>query len=461
MTMTPPSKTPPPKTFTPRASEPMVNGFDASRIDELPPRTRDQVQARDRLLGPGYRLFYEDPVEIVRGEGTLLFDADGNDYLDVYNNVASVGHCHPRVVDAVHRQLSTLNTNTRYLQQSILTYSEQFLSTMPAEIGHVMFTCTGSEANDLAMRVARYHTGNQGVIVTSGAYHGLTSDVSAFSPSLGVGVPLGPHVRTISPPDRLRHGGNDNVVASMRREIREAIADLERHGFGVAAFIADMIFSSDGIYADPAGFLQPVIEEVHAAGGLFIADEVQPGFGRTGRHWWGFQRHGVIPDIVTTGKPMGNGIPIAAAAFRPELLVEFGRNIRYFNTFGGNSVSIAAAQAVLDVIGDEDLMGNADAVGRYLRTQIASMAGGYEQVAEVRGAGLFVGVDIVSDRESNTPDGDAALRVVNHMRRRRVLISASGPRGSVLKVRPPLPFSTSDADRLLENLAVVLAEELH
>ena len=444
-----------------RASEPMVNGFDTSRIDELPARTREQVGARERLLGPGYRLFYDDPVEIVRGAGTLLFDADGNDYLDVYNNVASVGHCHPYVVDAVHRQLSTLNTNTRYIQQSILDYSEQFLGTMAAEIGHVMFTCTGSEANDLAMRVARYYTGNQGIIVTSGAYHGLTADVSSFSPSLGVGVPLGPHVRTISAPDRLRHGGNDNLNAHMRQEIREAIADLQRHGFGVAAFIADMIFSSDGIYADPVGFLQPVIEEVHDAGGLFIADEVQPGFGRTGRHWWGHQRHGLVPDIMTAGKPMGNGIPIAAAAFRPELLVEFGRNIRYFNTFGGNTVSIAAAQAVLDVINDEGLIANAEAVGNYIQTEIATLATDYEQIAEVRGAGLFVGVDIVTDRASNTPDGAATLRVVNHMRRRRVLISASGPRGNVLKVRPPLPFSISDADRMLENLQVVLAEELH
>jgi 4-aminobutyrate aminotransferase-like enzyme len=449
------------KTYTPKASEPMVNGFDKSRIDKLPPRTRRQVEDRDRLLGPGYRLFYEDPVEIVRGAGTLLYDADGNDYLDVYNNVTSVGHCHPYVVDAVSRQLSTLNTNTRYIQQSILNYSEQFLATMPAELGHVMFTCTGSEANDLAMRVARYYTRNQGVIVTSGAYHGLTSDVSAFSPSLGVGVPLGPHVRTISAPDRLRHGGDENLVDSMRREVHDAIADLERHGFGVAAFIADMIFSSDGIYADPAGFLQPVIEEVHNAGGLFIADEVQPGFGRTGQQWWGFQRHGLVPDIMTTGKPMGNGTPIAAAVFRPELLVEFGRNIRYFNTFGGNSVSIAAAQAVLDVIENEGLIDNAKKVGDYIQTEISKLAANYDQIAEVRGAGLFIGVDIVTDRESNTPDGDATLRVVNHMRRRRVLISASGPRGSVLKIRPPLPFSLSDADRMLQNLDHVLAEELH
>lgn len=449
------------KGFTLKASEPMVNGFDPSDIERLPPRTRQQVGDRERLLGPGYRLFYEEPVEIVRGAGTLLYDADGNDYLDVYNNVTSVGHCHPYVVEAIHRQLTTLNTNTRYLQQSILGYSEQFLGTMPDELGHVMFTCTGSEANDLAMRVARYYTGNRGIIVTAGAYHGLTADVSAFSPSLGVGVPLGPHVRTISAPDRLRHGGDDGVVATMVREMREAIADLQRHGYGIAAFIADTIFSSDGIYADPAGFLQPVVDAVHDAGGLFIADEVQPGFGRTGRHWWGFQRHGLVPDIMTTGKPMGNGIPIAAAAFRPELLVEFGRNIRYFNTFGGNSVSIAAAQAVLDVIGDEGLIDNAEKVGNYIMSEIATMAGGYEQIAEVRGAGLFVGVDVVTDRDSNTPDGEATLRVVNHMRRRRVLLSASGPRGSVLKIRPPLPFSIADADRMLENLAVVLREELH
>ena len=449
------------KGFTLKASEPMVNGFDPSNVERLSPRTRQQVGDRERLLGPGYRLFYEEPVEIVRGAGTLLFDADGNDYLDVYNNVTSVGHCHPYVVEAIHRQLTTLNTNTRYLQQSILAYSEQFLGTMPDELGHVMFTCTGSEANDLAMRVARYYTGNQGVIVTSGAYHGLTADVSSFSPSLGVGVPLGPHVRTISAPDRLRHGGDDDLVATMVREMREAIADLQRHGFGIAAFIADTIFSSDGIYADPAGFLQPVVDAVHEAGGLFIADEVQPGFGRTGRHWWGFQRHGLVPDIMTTGKPMGNGIPIAAAAFRPELLVEFGRNIRYFNTFGGNSVSIAAAQAVLDVINDEGLIGNAEKVGDYIQSEITSLAGKYEQIAEVRGAGLFVGVDVVTDRDSNTPDGEATLRVVNHMRRRRVLLSASGPRGSVLKIRPPLPFSIADADRMLENLAVVLREELH
>lgn len=446
-------------TTRPQASQPMINGFDPNDAGTLPDRARRQVGERDRLLGPGYRLFYSEPVEIVRGRGTLLYDADGNDYLDVYNNVPSVGHCHPFVVDAVHRQLTTLNTNTRYLQQSILDYSEQLLATMPTELGNVMFTCTGSEANDLALRVANFYTGNEGIIVTANAYHGLTATVSSFSPSLGVGVPLGPAVRTISAPDALRTDGD--LGESLRAEVRDAIVDLHRHGYGLSAFIADTIFSSDGVYADPAGFLQPVIDEVRAAGGLFVADEVQPGFGRTGSSWWGFQRHGIVPDIVTMGKPMGNGIPIAATVFRPELLVEFGRNIRYFNTFGGNSVAIAAAKAVLDVIVEEQLMANADTVGRYIKDSIHAMSGGYEQIAEVRGAGLFVGVDIVTDRATNTPDGDAALRIVNHMRRRRILISAAGPEGGALKLRPPLPFSMADADRMLENLQAVLAAELH
>lgn len=441
------------------ASQPMVNGFDPKNVDTLPERAQRQVSQRDRLLGPGYRLFYAAPVEIVRGQGTLLFDADGNDYLDVYNNVPSVGHCHPHVVGAVHRQLTTLNTNTRYLQQSILDYSEQLLATMPAALGHIMFTCTGSEANDLAMRVANYYTGNQGVIVTANAYHGLTAAVSSFSPSLGVGVPLGPNVRTISAPDALRTEGD--LGESLRTQVRDAIADLHRHGYGLSAFIADIIFSSDGVYADPTGFLRPVIEEVHAAGGLFIADEVQPGFGRTGSSWWGFQRHDIVPDIVTMGKPMGNGIPIAATVFRPELLVEFGQNIRYFNTFGGNSVAIAAAQAVLDVIVEERLIENAGTVGAYIKDAIQTMSAHYEQIAEVRGAGLFIGVDVVTDRDTNTPDGDAALRIVNRMRQRRILLSAAGPQGGALKLRPPLPFSMADADRMLENLQQVIAAELH
>ncbi|MGA8790482.1 MAG: aspartate aminotransferase family protein [Paenarthrobacter sp.] len=436
-----------------KPSRAMINGFDPNRLNELPEQMQKSIRRRDQSLGPSYRLFYDEPLEIVRGKGVMLFDRDGNDYLDVYNNVPSVGHAHPRVIEAVHQQMQTLNTNTRYVQESILEYSEQLLGTFPAELGHVMFTCTGSEANDLAMRVARYVTGNQGIIVTSGAYHGLTAEVSSFSPSLGIGVPLGANVRVIDAPDALRYSSDQGSLEDhLRDQVRAAIADLHRHGIGVAAFIADSIFSSDGVFAGPTGFLRPIIDEIHAAGGLYIADEVQPGFGRTGQEWWGFQRHGIVPDIVTIGKPMGNGIPVAAAIFKPELLVEFGKNIRYFNTFGGNSVAIAAAQAVLDVIREESLMENALKTGGKIISELKSLSQGLEQVAEVRGSGFFIGVDLVTDRSTLAPNGGAAAEIVNSLRQDRILISACGAQGNVLKLRPPMPFSCSDADRLIEGM---------
>ncbi|AQA06688.1 aspartate aminotransferase family protein [Mycobacterium sp. MS1601] len=432
----------------------MINGFNPATTGDLPPKMREKVQRRDNVLGPGYRLFYEEPVEIVRGRGAHLFDADGVDYLDVYNNVPAVGHCHPRVVEAVSRQAATLNTNTRYVQDSLAAYSERLLATFPPELDRVTFACTGSEANDLAMRVARYATGQEGVIVTSNAYHGLTAQIAAMSPSLGAGSPLGPHVRVIDPPDALRFG-EDDIASHMRTQVRAAVADLQRHGFGIAAFIADSIFSSDGIFADPRGVLAPIIEEIHSVGGLYIADEVQPGFVRTGDNWWGFQRHGIVPDIVTLGKPMGNGIPISAAVFRGGVTEEFGANIRYFNTFGGNSVSIAAAAAVLDVIEDEQLAAHSRAVGELLRSGLQDLLGGSDRVAEVRGAGLFIGVDLVVGGGSLVPDGELAARIVNEMRARHVLISASGAEGNVLKVRPPMAFDRADADRFLTTVADV------
>jgi 4-aminobutyrate aminotransferase-like enzyme len=441
-----------------KPSRAMINGFDPNRLSELPDHIQENIRRREKSLGPSYRLFYDTPVEVVRAQGVTLFDSQGNEYLDVYNNVPSVGHAHPRVVAAVHEQMQKLNTNTRYVQESILDYSEQLLSTFPAELGHIMFTCTGSEANDLAMRVAKYVTGNQGIIVTSGAYHGLTTEVASFSPSLGTGVPLGANVRVIDAPDALRYAGQGSLEDHLRDQVRAAIADLQRHGVGVAAFIADSIFSSDGVFAGPAGFLRPIIEEVHAAGGLYVADEVQPGFGRTGEEWWGFQRHGIVPDIVTMGKPMGNGIPISAAVFKPELLVEFGKNIRYFNTFGGNTVAIAAAQAVLDVIREESLMENALKVGEKIQTGLLELGQGLEQVAEVRGSGLFIGVDLVTDQSTLTPDGEAAAYIVNRLREERILISACGAQGNVLKLRPPMPFSMNDADRLIEVMGRVFQE---
>ncbi len=435
----------------------MVNAFDATRADELPPRERDLISRRDAALGKAYRLFYAKPVELVRGEGVYLYDPDGNAYLDAYNNVPSMGHSHPRVTEAVSRQLATLNTHTRYLTTGVVEYAERLISThtfgasqdgQPHGAAHAMFTCTGSEANDLALRIARHHTGGTGVIVTSNAYHGVTASLAELSPSLGPNVPLGPHVRTVPAPT----AGTDFTAA-----VAAAIADLRRHGMRLAAFLADTLFSSDGVLPGPAGFLAPVASLVREAGGLYIADEVQPGFGRTGAHMWGYQRHGLVPDIVTMGKPMGNGLPIAGLVARREVVEDFGRTARYFNTFGGNPVCIAAASAVLDILESEGLQANALETGTYLREAIAGLAAGSALLGDVRGAGLYLGVDVVSP-ETGEPSADLAAAIVNGMRERRVLISATGPAGHVLKIRPPLPFGRVHADQFLDVLAAVLAD---
>lgn len=428
---------------------PMHNGFDPNAIEDLAPGLQADITRRSNVLGPGYRLFYRQPLEFVRGRGAHLFDPDGNDYLDVYNNVPSVGHCHPHVVDAVHRQMQEINTNTRYLQRQVIDYAERLTATFPAELSRVTFTCTGSEANDLALRLSKFVTGNEGVIVTENAYHGLTSEVAAISPSLGAGTPLGKHVRVVAAPDP-RHANGD-LAEAMRTRVADAIADLNRHGYGLAAFVADSIFSSDGVFADPVGFLRPVLEEVHRAGGLYVADEVQPGFCRTGQAWWGFQRHGIVPDIVTIGKPMGNGIPIAAAIFRPEITEEFDRTVRYFNTFGGNTVSIAAAAAVLDVIEKEDLETHARDVGTRLIDSLRALTADHAAFGDIRGVGMFIGAELVD--ETGAPDPVRAADLVNDLRERRILISASGLHGNVLKIRPPLVFDHSDAERFLSEFA--------
>ena len=440
-----------PAEFAPRRKPAMVNGFAAADLARQPAQNRARIERRQRLLGPGYQLFYTDPVDVVRGSGVYLYDSEGHEYLDAYNNVTSIGHCHPAVADAVAAQLRVLNTNTRYLQDQILDYSEDLLSTFPAALDRVTYTCTGSEANDLAVRIARAHTGAEGIIVTRNAYHGVTETVAAFSPSLGPTSPLGPHVRLIAPPDGSRLAEGD-VAEFMRLQVRQAIADLNRHGYGLCALVVDSIFSSDGVFATPTSVLGPMADEVRRAGGLYVADEVQSGFGRTGEAWWGFQRHDVMPDIVTIGKPMGNGIPVAAVVLQHAVGTAFGDNVRYFNTFGGSNVPIAAAAAVLDVIRGERLIENAQAVGTYLIDELRKGCASREQVFDVRGAGLFIGVDIVEDQQSATPYGALAKRIVDDLRRNFVLVSASGPEGNVLKIRPPLVFGRTHADRLLETL---------
>jgi len=427
----------------------MANAFGAAVGAAVPAPEHALIERRARLLGPAYRLFYEEPLHIVRGEGVWLYDAAGTKFLDAYNNVASVGHCHPYVVQAIARQSATLATHTRYLHEGILDYAERLLATFPDEIGHLMLTCTGSEANDLALRIARAATGKTGIIVTDTAYHGVTATVAEISPSLGRNVPLGLHVRTVP-------GPSDNRYRTFAASVRAAIEDLAVHGLGTAALICDTIFSSDGVVADPPGFLREAVQAVHDAGGLFVADEVQAGFARTGAAMWGFQRHDIVPDLVTLGKPMGNGYPVAGVTLQPALIAEFGRKARYFNTFGGNPVAVAAANAVLDVIEQERLQANAAAIGQVLLTGILKLQRRCRQIGSVRGAGLFIGVDIV-DRHG-LPDSVSAAGLVNAMRRRGVLISCTGHAAQALKIRPPLTFSESNAQQLLDALEQSLAE---
>lgn len=433
------------------------NSFRAENAAGLDERTL-ALAGRREMLGPAYRLFYRTPVHLVRGEKAHLFDADGLEYLDAYNNVASVGHAHPRVVAAVAEQAAALNTHTRYLHEAILRYSEELLATLPG-MDRVMYLCTGSEANDLAIRVARYATGHRGVIVTSEAYHGNTDLVSGMSPALGGGQAVHPEVRVVPAPDPALAAADgfpatpEGTSEWFAGHVRAAVASLDEAGDGVAALLVDAVFSSDGIF--PASVLGPAVAAVRAAGGLFVADEVQPGFARTGEEFWGHLRHGLEADVVTTGKPMGNGIPVSAMATRAEVLEPFATTVPYFNTFGGNPVSIAAAQAVLDVIRDEGLQAHALTLGTSFRAELSRVAAGHDAIGEVRGVGLYTGVEIVG--ESGEPDAARALDVVEGLRDRRVLTSVCGPHNNVLKVRPPLPFTAADITWFCEALDETLA----
>lgn len=426
----------------------MVNQYVPGREGDLSPRDMDIIRRRQKLLGPAYRLFYEQPLHIVKGEGVWLFDPDGKRYLDVYNNVASVGHCHPHVVKALCDQASVLNTHTRYLHDTIVDYAEMLLAKFPAALQHVMFTCTGSEANDLAMRIARSYTKGTGVIVTKLAYHGLTLAIAEMSPSLGDYVQRGDHVRLVPAPDTYRVAGD--VGANFAAGVRQALTEMQEKGIKPCALLVDGIFSSDGVFPGAPGFLKEAVEAVRAAGGIYIADEVQPGFARVGPQWWGFARHDLVPDMVTIGKPMGNGHPIAAAIMQPHIVAEFGAKSRYFNTFGGNPVSCAVGRAVLEVIDGENLAENAGKVGAYMLAGLQRLAGKFDVIGDVRGAGLFLGLEFVKDRKTREPLAAAATHVVNDLRRQGILISATGPYANVLKIRPPLVFTQEHADLFVD-----------
>lgn len=428
----------------------MLNAYTPG-AGHLSPADEALANRRAKALGPAYRLFYETPVHLVRGEGVHLYAPDGTRYLDCYNNVASVGHCHPRVVEAMARQAATLATHTRYLHNGILDYAERLLALFPPELSHVMFTCTGSEANDLALRIARAATGGTGVIVTDNAYHGVTLATAEMSMSIGPAVAPGPTVFPIPAPSADNYPGG--IAQGFAASVTAACDRMLAQGIRPALLIVDTIFSSDGVFPDPEGFLAPAAAAIRARGGLFLADEVQPGFGRTGSHFWGFQRHGIAPDMVSMGKPMGNGYPLAGLVLKPDTIAEFGHKARYFNTFGGNAVAAAVGLAVLDVIRDEALQQNAETVGAAFMQGLRSLAQRHDSLGETRAAGLFLGQTILTEGQ---PDPARTARLVNRLREHRILISSTGPRGDSLKIRPPLPFSLGNVDQVLTTLDQVM-----
>lgn len=435
-----------------------TNSFRAEHAAQLDTQTRRLTDKRAEVLGDSYRLFYRNPVHLVKGQGQYLWDAAGHKYLDVYNNVASIGHCHPAVVEAVHQQMQSLNTHTRYLHENILNYTDELLKTMPSEINRAMYMCTGSEANDLAIRIAREYSGGTGIIVSQEAYHGTSELTSGCSPALGSGQSLASTTRLVAAPDAYRLG-SEGLGDWFAAQIQQQIDDMRAHGIKFAGFLADSIFSSDGVMPDPCGFLQKAVDVVHQNGGIFIADEVQPGFARTGDAFWGFARHGVTPDIVTTGKPMGNGVPVSGLFAKQAVLSAFSDQIPYFNTFGGNPVSMAAAQAVLKVIHDESLQLHSQRVGAQLKHELTQLMHRHECIGDVRGAGLFIGFELITDRMSKTPNQQLALNVIEELRNtHRVLTSVAGPHGNVLKLRPPLAFQSTDIDWLVGALDQTLTK---
>ena len=417
--------------------------------------TAELLQKRYRFLGESSPLFYDRPLHLVRGEGVWLYDADGKRYLDVYNNVPHVGHCHPHVVAALTEQARTLNTHTRYLHENIVNYAQRLTATFDASLSMAMFCCTGSEANEIALRMARACTGGEGIICTDFAYHGNTSAVAELGTGFMPEAAQTKRVRGVPIPDSYRplRGLQGAALAqAYADEVKAAIDGFAADGIKLAGLLVCPDYANEGLLDVPPGFMETAVAYVRDAGGMYIADEVQAGFGRTGKHMWAHQWYDVIPDIVSMGKPMGNGHPLAGVVARGDLVDEFGRVGMYFNTFGGTPVSCAVGMAVLDVLEQERLLEHAVVVGRYVADGLEELQSRYELIGDVRDLGMFFAVDLVSDRASKEPATAETKRIVNMMRDRGVLISQIGRHDSILKMRPPMPFTKDNADLLLSTL---------
>ncbi len=420
--------------------------------------TAELLARRERLLGAGVATFYQDPVHIVRGEGVWLYDADGRRYLDLYNNVPCVGHAHPRVVEAMQRQTETLNVHSRYLHEGILDYAEHLTSVHADHLTTAVFTCSGTEANEVAVLMARAATGGRGLIYTQAGYHGNSTEVRKLSRLRGDHEP---EFRSIPVPQRYRpveEGLEDEALTeAYLARLQAEIDGFAKDGVAFAGMMACSILANEGLPDIPPGFMGRAAEMVRAAGGVFISDEVQAGFARSG-NWWGYETTGIKPDIVSMGKPMGNGLPLAGVVASQEMVDTFRQRTRYFNTFASSPLQAAVGQAVLEVIEGEGLVASVADVGGYLIENLRSLQESCEPMSDVRGHGLFIGMEWVKDRESKEPDPAGADVIVNRLREAGFLMGRAGEHGNVLKVRPPLVLKREQADMFLEAFEAAIAD---
>ncbi|TMS02162.1 Ethanolamine-phosphate phospho-lyase [Larimichthys crocea] len=426
------------------------------------------IELRKRHIGPSCKIhFSHDPIKIVQAKGQYMYDEKGQQYLDCINNVAHVGHCHPDVVKAGAQQMELLNTNSRFLHDNLVLYAQRLQATLPDKLSVCYFVNSGSEANDLALRLARQYTGHKDIITLENAYHGHVSsliDISPYKFHQLSDAEQNQFVHVAQSPDVYRgkyRADHPDPATAYAEEVEDIIQRAHEKGGKIAAFIAESLQSCGGQVIPPAGYFQQVAKHVRKAGGVFIADEVQVGFGRVGTHFWAFQLQGedFVPDIVTMGKPIGNGHPMSCVVTTKEVAEAFMLSgMEYFNTFGGNPVSCAIGLAVLDVIVKEDLQGNALRVGRYLTNLLEKQKEKHPLVGDIRGRGLFIGLELVKDRLKLTPATAEAQEVIYKLKEEHILLSADGPHRNVLKFKPPLCFTTEDADLAVEKIDHILTE---
>jgi len=406
---------------------------------------------RNLALGSGAELFYDEPLEIVRGEGVYLFDKAGKRYIDMYNNVPCVGHANAAVVKAMAGQQATLNIHSRYLHEGVVRFAERLADLQHEDIECVVFSCTGTEANEVALRMARIATGRRGIVCTEAAYHGTSELVSSLN-YVGNREPGNGEIRCFPYPDLYRplmQGITEaELCEASLAQVTRAIDGLNADGHGFAGLIMCSIFANEGLPDIPAGFMSMVTELVHQAGGLVIADEVQAGYARTGR-WWGYDETQFKPDIVVTGKPMGNGLPLAATAASRVLVDAFRSRTRYFNTFSSSPLQAAVGMAVLDEIEQGDLRSSVTNVGAHLKKELQTRAERYDCIGDVRGRGLFIAIEMVKDGLSKKPDPDRADTIANRLKDKGILLSTDGKFDNILKIRPPLVFSFENTAEFL------------